>query len=177
MSFLFKHSPFSFFLESEKLVLVNALIDNSFSSCFDISFYTSFFIGNKNNEFYWNVCPNAPSSTVFFFFRGISFSISWQNFQGWLLSQKSRIVFFHPLTACCGGRVNVNIFQKKKLQTLSFSVLARRFLLWMTASPNKKIVGSVCYWKIILLKHCSCVHLVEKVFDNWLVMLPSEQIF
>ena len=94
MSFLFKHSPFSFFLESEKLVLVNALIDNSFSSCFDISFYTSFFIGNKNNEFYWNVCPNAPSSTVFFFFRGISFSISWQNFQGWLLSQKSRICLF-----------------------------------------------------------------------------------
>ena len=145
-------------------------------SCFDISFYTSFFIENKNNKFYWNVFKptiNAPCQLYFSIFRGISFSISWQNFQGWLLSQKSRIVFFHPLTACCGGRVNVNIFQKKKLQTLSFSVLARRFLLWMTASPNKKIVGSVCCFKALFL----CPYRWEGFCQlTCYVMLPTEKI-
>ena len=79
----------------------------------------AFFFGTVLYAFIWskrNFSFIILYSSCFWknaFNRGISFLMRWQSYQEWHLSQKSRILLFYPLAACCGGRVN--IFQKNKL--------------------------------------------------------------
>ena len=133
----------------------------------------AFFFGTVLYAFIWskrNFSFSNPYSSCFFkkllidiiFYLFLFF----EEFHSWCVGRavrdgilvKSQEFFFHPLTACCGGRVN--IFQKKK-QTLNYTMPP--FLQSATNKPD---------W-------CStCVHLGEKVFVNWLAIavLPFEQI-